>query len=154
MENIANEMKITAVDKANLTTAAKWARFIAIVNFVMIGIGVAAMLFVVLGMAIADMALPGFTEASTTFMLVYMIVMIAVLLIALLPALYLWRFADKALTAVEADDQEAISGSLANLRRYFKFTGVLTIVGLALYALIIIIAIIGGIWCKPETAKE
>ncbi len=145
MENIANEMKITAVDKANLTTAAKWARFIAIVNFVMIGIAIACLLFATLGMAIADVAIPGFTDAHTTFMIVYMIVMMAVMLIALFPALYLYRFADKALAAVEVDDQGAMSESLANIRRYFKFNGIMMIILLALYVLAIISLTIGAV---------
>ncbi len=144
MENITNEMKITAADKANLTTAAKWARFIAIVNFVMIGLVVAAMLFMVLGMAIAGLALPGVTAGVTSFMIVYLIIMMAVLLVALMPALYMYRFASKALDAVESDNQEIMSESLANLRRYFKFNGVLLAIVLGLYLLMFVIAIIAA----------
>ncbi len=151
MEDIAKEIRITASDKANLTTAAKWAQFLAIASFIMCGLVAVAFLFMLLGVAIAGISIPGMPFQGAA-MAVYLSVMLCMMLIYIIPSIYLYRFAQKAHTAVETDNQEAMSESLLNLRRLFKFCGIMVLVSLAAYALFIVIAIIAGVASAVETA--
>lgn len=146
-ENVnAKEMRITPVDKANLATAGKWAKFIAIVDFVMLGLSVIAIVFMLLGMTIAGIALPGVGAEAMTFMTVYMIVMLAFMLIAFLPALYMFRFAQNAIEAADGDGTgEDVTDSLANLRRYFKFNGILLAIVIAFLLISVIVGIVVGV---------
>lgn len=132
------EMKISAQDKADLAVAARWAKFLAIAGFVMLGLGAAGMLFALLAVAVAGVSLPGMAAWGVAGMTAYLGSMLMVTLVYFFPTLYLFRFARKALDAVDSDNSEAMSESWANLRRFFKFVGIFAIVLIAFYIVAII----------------
>jgi hypothetical protein len=141
------ELKITVADKANLKTTAVWARFIAVVTFIVLGMGIVGMLFGLLTVWVAG-STPAMTQAYGSMGRAYYIVLFSVCiiyyLVMFLPTLYMYRFANQSQDAVEKDDEAVMSQSLVNLRKYFKFQGIVLIVSLGLCVLIIFGAIIGG----------
>jgi hypothetical protein len=59
------------------------------------------------------------------------------------PALFLFNFSTKMRRALGNNDQPVMVESLKNLKSYFKYYGILAIIGLSFYALVILAAIIG-----------
>jgi hypothetical protein len=67
-------------------------------------------------------------------------------LIALLwffPLLSLFRFSAKMKTALAGNDQQALNISFQNLKACLRYVGIVTIIILALYALAIVMGILG-----------
>lgn len=129
-----------------LAETAKWAKFLAIVGFVMTGLMVilsffagAIMTFYSTAMGGAEGAMPPMAGGFLT---------VLYLLLALLfffPYLYLYNFATKMQAALRSSTQEELTKSFANLKSCFKFVGVVTLVLLAFYALAFVIGLIAGI---------
>jgi hypothetical protein len=65
-------------------------------------------------------------------------------LLVFFPSLYLFNFASKMKRAFQGNDQQVLTASLKNLKSFFKFYGIFTVVILSFYALIIIAAIVGA----------
>jgi len=126
--------------KSYLSEVAKWAKFMAILGFVMLG------LMMLVGLAMGTFMSPMLGEASELtgglsagFFMIYFLI---VALIYFFPLLYLYRFAKNMQTAIAADDQASLAISFKNLKSCYKFLGILMIIGLALYG----VMIIGGIF--------
>jgi magnesium-transporting ATPase (P-type) len=134
--------QLTVSDQAKrfLSEAGKWGRFISIIGFIMIALMVIFSLFA--GVMFGN--LPGLDELpfpSAIFSLVY-------LLIAALyffPVFYLYRFSYRIREALNRNDEAILESSFENLKSHYKFIGILLIVMLALYALIFVFAVIGGL---------
>jgi len=126
-------------DRTHLARAGKWARFIAIVGFIGVGLGVTGLVAGMLIMFAAG-AMPGVPlgPAMNSILVAYLVVALAVIAIYVIPLLYLYRFGSKAQAAARGEDAEAVSEALANLGRYFRFLGIVIIVGLCLYVVMII----------------
>ena len=141
------EMKINEESKAYLAETAKWARFISIVGFVMLGIAAIACLGILIFSSSMAMAMGGVMGAmGGAFWTAYAIVLLIALAIGFIPTLYQYNFATKAKAALEENgDEAAITESFEFLKKYYKFNGIVMIVVLGFYALGIIIGIIAGI---------
>ncbi len=142
---IVTETASDAADVRNIESAAKWGKFLAIIQFVMLSLGAACVLFMLLGMGVAGMALPGMTQAIATTALWMFIFALAIILVCFIPAFYLLRFAQKTKTAVDTNDQSAMTESLRHLRSYMKTTGIIYIASLAFGILVMIGGIIAGV---------
>jgi len=59
--------------------------------------------------------------------------------------LYLYQFASHIKKGVLFSDSNQVTGGLKKLKSFFKLWGITTIVVLILYALIIIVAVLGGV---------
>jgi hypothetical protein len=57
------------------------------------------------------------------------------------PVTYLYRFSAQMKQAVKSRDESLYTSGFANLKSLFKFFGIFTIVMLALYGLILVIAV-------------
>lgn len=138
MENTQNEEKqivITDEVKGYLLVAAKWCKFIAIVGFVGLGILALFGFFAMLGVPL--MQRNNVYAASVLFGLVYIIFAI----VYIFPLLYLYRFSVEMKLGVLNNDEGEMTSGFLNLKKLAKFTGILTIVVLGLYALMFIIAV-------------
>lgn len=116
---------------------AKWARFLSIVGFVFIGLILLAALFI----GFASSGLRGFGGMGGG------IVALTYILIALLyffPVLYLFRAATSLRDGINNNDEGALTTGFENLKSHYKFVGILTIIFLSLYALILLIAMLGS----------
>lgn len=138
MENTQNEEKqlvITEEVKGYLLVTAKWCKFIAIVGFVGLGILALFGFFAMLGVPL--MQRNNVYAASVLFGLVYVIFAI----VYIFPLLYLYRFSVEMKLGVLNNDEGEMTSGFLNLKKLAKFTGILTIVVLGLYALMFVIAV-------------
>ena len=64
-----------------------------------------------------------------------------------MPAWYYYKFSTQSKQAMNLDDTELLDSAFANLYRFYRYVGILTIVFISLYALIFLIfgaALLGG----------
>ena len=136
-------LSVDQVTKAHLTEAAKWARFLAIVGFVFLGLIIAAGIFLSISLATS---MSGIDATETGFGAAYGIGMAAVYLVLVLiwffPLLFLLRFSNGAKRALAGNDQTALNSAFQNLKICFRYVGIITIIILAVYALVIVFAVI------------
>lgn len=125
----ADQLKINNSIKENLITAAKWARFLAIIGFVFTGfMGIASLFVLVTAMA------------SGIGMLMFMaVIYIGLTAIMIFPSLYLIRFAGSTEKGLNSNKQGEFDYGIQNLKSLFKFTGIYTIVLIALYIVYIFV---------------
>jgi len=130
--------------RAHLSEAAKWARFLAIVGFVMCGLIVLAAIF--LGSFLATMtssegyrsSAAGLTGGMGAFIAIFYS---GIAILFFFPYLFLFRFATRMKAALNTNDQLTLNTSFQNLKIMFRYVGILTIVMLSFYALAILMAI-------------
>ena len=136
-------LSIDPSSKQHLTEAAKWARFLAIVGFVCLGLLILSGLFASLMFSrfqdtsrFSSRAFGGgYMGAASAIMYIIMAV------IYFFPLLYLLRFANAMRAALTADDQERLMLSFQNLKACFRYVGIITIITLAFIAISLIITI-------------
>lgn len=148
MESTAPDLfslHIDPVTKTYLHETSRWGKFLAIVGFVMcaltvlIGLLFATVLSSYMGAAGAAGVAEGFFGVGMA--VVYLIFAI----IGFFPCLFLYRFSMRMRQALNGNSQEDLNDSLQNLKSLFKFAGVVTLIFLAIYALIIAFALIAGL---------
>jgi hypothetical protein len=122
----------------------KWANFIAIVMFVMIGLMVLAGIFMGFALsAVSSMAVNSPMPLPAGFFTFFYLLMAAVYFF---PALYLYRFAQHLGIALTVSSSEELAQSFLFLKRHYHFIGVLIIVGLIITGLAFLFAILAGIF--------
>lgn len=142
-DDFSSNLLISAASRTFLKETAKWAIFIAIVGFVMIGLMVLASFFI--GTILSTMMMseiPG-AEIPGTFITIFYIILAG---IGFIPMLYLYKFANKMQLALENDNQGELEESLQNLKSHYKFYGIFLVIILTFYAFMIVIAVIGRIF--------
>jgi hypothetical protein len=126
-----------------LESTAKWAKFLSIVGFIMIGFMLLAGLFAgsVFTLFSSEMNQSGAMSAAegTILSVVYFVFGV----IYFFPCLFLFQFSSRMLTALHSSDQATLNSSLSQLKACFKFFGIVTIVCIGMYILFIL-ALIGG----------
>lgn len=135
-------LNIDPVTKAHLSETAKWARFLAVVGFVLLG------LFLLGGIAVAlftDRPLDtyGGSGAFSAFGVGISFVFLLASVIWFFPLLFLFRFGSRMRTALNGNDQNALNTSFQNLKICVRYVGIITIIIIALYALLLVFAIVG-----------
>lgn len=123
----SDKLKINNSIRENLISAAKWARFLSVIGFVFTGfMGIASLVLLVTAMA----------SGIGTLMLMA-VVYIGLTAVMIFPALYLIRFAGSTEKGLNANKQGEFDYGIQNLKSLFKFTGIYTIVVIALYIIYI-----------------
>ena len=138
-------LQIDSKGTAHLEEARKWAHFLSIIGF--IGIGLMLMLFVFFSAFMPDMMnQTGAAAYPSVFptVLVQAIFLISAL-IYFFPVYFLNRYAAYMKAALHRGDQEMLNQSFLNLKRLFRFMGVITIFILALYVVVIAASIVMGV---------
>jgi hypothetical protein len=129
-----------------LTEAAKWAKFLSIVGFIICGLMLlVGLLFTTFSSVFtrqidADLGSIGSLESG--FLMAWFFI---IALFYFFPTLYLFNFASKMQTALKTNDQETLNNSFKNLKSCFKFFGITLIIVLCLYAVTIIFTIVAGL---------
>ena len=146
-QNITPNNFALQVDNGNipyLAEAAKWAKFLAILGFIVCALIILVALFA--GTFISTMFTQLEPQSSITSAPISgTVVIIYYVLIALLyffPCLYLFNFASKMQAAIRNNDQVYLNNSFKNLKSWFKFCGILAVIGLCIIAIGIIFAIV------------
>jgi uncharacterized BrkB/YihY/UPF0761 family membrane protein len=125
-----------------LGETAKWAKFLAILGFIMCGLAVIVALFG--GAFIAAIFNRVGTSESGVFGAFVSVIYIGIALLYFFPCLYLFNFARKMQAALRNNDQQNLANSFRNLKACYRFVGILMIILLSFYAIALIIGIIGA----------
>lgn len=141
-------LSIDPSTKAHLTEAAKWAKFLAIVGMVFLAV---LIIFGFFGAAILfstsnnfggpEYGSFGMSSVASTFFAVYIVI---AAVIWFFPLLYTLRFANQMKIALAGNDQQALNKSFQNLKICLRFLGIITIIILAIYAIVIVFAVVGA----------
>lgn len=134
---------LTTEGEQFLMQTTSWARFLAIVGFVMTGLMVifalaAPAIFSSIMSSSEGLAMP--SAFGGTIVAVYLILAI----IMFFPYLFLFKFANRTKSALQTRDAEGLTSGLGNLKATFQYVGIVTIVVLGLYAIVFLLAIVGG----------
>lgn len=125
-----DHMKINAGDRNNLLEVARWARFLSIVGFVILGImAIAILSMVALG---ASNPLMGNSETSIG---VAILISLVFLSLYFFPIYYLYKAAKGIRGGLSSSDDSALSDGFSSLKSHYKFLGIFMIVVLSFYAL-------------------
>jgi len=121
--------------KGYLLETSKWSKFIAIVGFV--GIGILAVIGILM--------LIGFSFLGNLYkgvpMWIVGVVYIVMSVIYYFPTIYLYKFSTKIKQGLQLEGEMVLADGFLNLKKVFKFIGILTIVILSIYVLALLIAI-------------
>ncbi len=118
-----------------LIETSKWARFLSVIGFIFTGMIIIAGLGLALssgfiGMGVAGVGMGVFYLLLGVFYL--------------MPTLFLFRFADGISNAMKTGSETELTKGFGNLKSCFKFMGIFTIVGIALYVILIIAMVFIG----------
>lgn len=137
------ELQIDGETTSFLSETARWAKFLAIVGFVMCGFMLLGGLFANMFMSSLANNLDELGSTYSAYNQKFTFFFYAVFgIISIFPYLYLYRFATRMQQALNAGDQDVLNSSFANLKSSFKFVGILTIIMLAFVVLAMIFAVI------------
>jgi hypothetical protein len=116
----------------------KWAKFLAILIFVFLGLLFLGALISLVGLSSMSTALgsSGFAGAGSTLGLFFAMLILSALYF--FPAYYLLQFSNKMKVALQSNDQGYLEAAFRNLKSHYKFIGILAIVVLAFYLVMII----------------
>lgn len=120
-----------------LAESARWGKFLAIVGFVFLGLGV-------LGLLIGGgtlMAVSGMGGLGTLGIVFYLVL----LGVSAIPIYYLYNFATKTKVALNDDNQAYLVDAFENHKSMFKFYGIFMAIMLGIYALFFLIGIFGAL---------
>jgi len=79
---------------------------------------------------------------SPAYEIIFRVTIFVVAVVNFFLALFLYRFAQKMKIALQTSDQLSLNESFLNLKKLYKFAGILTIVYLAFLVLMIIVIVV------------
>lgn len=134
-------LSIDPVTKAHLSESARWARFLAIVGMISLGLMIAFGVVYSIWISTTMSSLQdrygvqssgAYTSSVATGSALVFIIMAV---IAFFPFLYMLRFANQMKLALYSNDQENLNASFQNLKRYFRYVGIITIIGIGFWVI-------------------
>lgn len=135
------DLQIDQPVQTYLGETARWAKFLAIIGFVIIGI-------ITVIVVIAALATPGTQNTDSASKAGYaagVILVAASAAVMFFPCIYLYHFAARMQSALRSNDQEQLLRSFRNLKSCFRFIGILTLIYLCLTVLTIAFNIFGRV---------
>lgn len=150
VENREGKLLVDPIAREQLSEAARWAKFLAIIGFIACGIMIAAGILITIiyffmnhvptrdgysGRAINGAGRSGFMGA----------IYLGGAVLYLFRCLYLYRFAVKMKSGLHERSQEDLNESFANLKKMFRYNGILTIVLVLLYVVILFAVMIAAL---------
>ena len=144
------DAELSDLARQYLVEASKWAKFLAIVGFILCGLIVIGAIFMWIATAAAG-ALSSMDASSPLGIYggamgsVISLIYLAMGLLYFMPSLYMYRFATKTRTGIDAFSSEQLTEGMMNLKSLFKFMGITTIIVMGLYAMFIVFAAAGGL---------
>lgn len=144
MENNENlltvDLQVDSISFAHLHETARWAKFLAIVGFIIAGFLLLAAIFA--GSLLGKMSGAGLSSSQSVIGAGFLsAIYIVIAVIYFVMCLFLYRFAAKMQIALQSTDQENFNLSLHNLKLVYRITGIIVIVYLALVALALIFGV-------------
>ncbi len=137
---------IDDITQSHLISIAKWNRFLAIIGIIMSLLTILGLLFGG-SYLFSNLSTFGNRYSSTSYntgafagAMLFYVFFIALYLI---PCFFRLSFANKMLKAIAANDQQLLNESFNQLKIFSKYWGILTIVVISIYALILIVLLLG-----------
>lgn len=137
-----------------LYKSAQWSKFFAVLGFISAGFLILATIALIgmgslLPMMRQSMPMnqPGVGPMAFLSTSVFALIGVFYLLMAvvnIIVALKLYRFADKAITALKTNDDEILELSFKNMNSFLQILGIVTIIVIALYIIIFVVMILAG----------
>lgn len=125
----SDKLKINRSIKENLLITAKWARFLAIIGFIFVGImGIVSLILLITSLA------SGFAP-----LILVAVIYIGLTIVMIFPALYLVRFAASTEKGLSSNKQGEFDYGIQNMKSLFKFAGIYTIVIIVVYIIYILV---------------
>lgn len=140
LDNNLSQSTLSNASKGFILETAKWAKFLAIVGFVMLGLMAIGVLFMLVGGATIMHWGGGFSGGFGSLIFVYIIMIV----LYFFPTYYLYQFAVKIKSGLSDGNGSNIDSGFENLKSTFKFMGILMIIVLSLYGLMVIIGLLGA----------
>lgn len=138
-ESSDNGLVITPQSRSFLLEVAKWARFIAIIGFIFLGLMAIGLLMFGVLMGTESSMGQDWNMASNFVLLLYALF----LGLYFFPMLYLFRFSVKMKDALNTNNVGFLNEAFHQLKAHYKFLGILLIIFLSIYVLLIIFTLIG-----------
>lgn len=138
------DMILSQEAQYDLQEAGKWAKFIAIMGFICSGLILMVAIFAgsIFGYLARFSPQPGpMAILAPIIGVIYFIIAIVTFYINY----NLYLFATRAKNGITFINNEMVASGLGKLKFYFKIKGIILIIALALYALVIIVAIVASI---------
>jgi hypothetical protein len=118
-ESQSNGLLFTDEIKEHILGTAKWAKFFAVLGFIMIGFYLCSLpLLLLFGTG------RGFPLVKVIYLFFYYF-----------PVSYLWKFATRTIDGIENNNQELFEEGFSQLFSHFRYVGILTIIGLSITVL-------------------
>jgi hypothetical protein len=127
--------------KAYLLETARWAKFLAVVGFVLLGL---LILFGVFLSTIMGAVGSRYGGSFQNFGGVMMVLYVLIGILYFFPTYYLFKFSTLIKPALLTSNQHGFNSALSYLRSAFRYIGILTLVVLGLYALAFLVGIAGA----------
>ena len=127
MGSMSNELELRT--REYLTSAGKWAKFLAILGFIGCGLILIGSMF----------ALSLLRSANMSWLI---LLYIAVAILYFIPSLYLYRFSAAAIETGYSGSSSDLEVAMMNLKKFLKFVGIFVIIILSIYALVFIGALL------------
>lgn len=146
----AKSMQLNEMSQHFLAETAKWSRFLSIIGF--IGLALMALMALVFILApnstvTATLTQNGVQQEEVNTRVVGVFMGILYLLMCLLyyfPVSYLYKFSTRMRDALDVGDENSLQSSFENLKKHYKFIGILTAVVLGIYVFFGLIGVIVG----------
>jgi hypothetical protein len=127
---------ITSVSAGYLKITYKWATFLSILGF--IGSGIICL--IALAILVVSPFMGSSSKFGSTFGFPMILIGVLYLVFGILyffPAYYLYHFSNKMKVALELNKQETLDESFHNLKKMFRFLGIMTIILISAYLIMI-----------------
>lgn len=141
LSDFENTLHVDTTGQQYLKETAKWAKFLAIVGFVMTGLIVLAALFAGTLLSTLAASSPELALFPTTGITLIYLIMAG---IYFFPCLFLFQASQKVTAALQSGSSEELTGALEKLKNFFRFVGIMTLVIISLYALMLVFLVLGG----------
>jgi hypothetical protein len=146
---VAADIRLTSTAEKFLVQTGPWARFMSVMTFISAGfIVIMGMVISILGVGLRTIPLGQGRLGAMGFVpnvvlgLIY--ILLGILYIA--PGVFLWQFASAIRFLKTSRSQQALEDALRNQKSFWRYVGILAIIGLAVGALIFVSAIIAAIF--------
>ena len=139
------ELVLNYEAQSYLREAGKWANFLSIMGFIFCGLILVLAIFAGTVFSVLSNVMPNAGALPAGIGGIISVVYIVLDVVYFFFPYYLYQFADKIKKGIVYSDTAHLTAAMGKLKSFLKYWGILTIVLLAFYALIFIIAIIGAL---------
>ena len=142
-------LNIDPVTKTNLNSVANWARFLAIIGFLVLLVALVGSILTltiysdyIIGSSSED---PNGQQIARMLRWTTAITAIVSIAIGYFPCLFLFKFANRMKKALQANSQENLNNAFILLKIYFRYLGIIILILIVIYSIAYIFQVMGRI---------